>query len=104
MLTRIIAVLLASLPLTVMLRAQSATTIKKVPLSPTSPSSAEQMFHTYCAVCHGKDGKGAGPAASALKVAPPRFDSTGREKPGQIPRGFGLHCVKVGVAYRCPRL
>jgi hypothetical protein len=56
MFTRITVVLLASLPITVMLGAQSVTTIKKVPLSPTSPS-AEEMFHTYCAVCHGKDGK-----------------------------------------------
>lgn len=28
------------------------------------------MFTTYCAVCHGKDGRGGGPAAAALKKAP----------------------------------
>jgi mono/diheme cytochrome c family protein len=85
MLTRLIAVLLASLPITGMLEAQNATTIKKVPLAPTSPSSAEEMFHTYCAVCHGKDGKGAGPAVSALKVAPPDLTQLAAKNQGKFP-------------------
>ena len=45
---------------------------------PTSPASGQEMFAAYCAVCHGKDAKGDGPAASALKVAP--ADLTGLAK------------------------
>lgn len=30
----------------------------------------QDTFNAYCAVCHGADGKGAGPAASALKTPP----------------------------------
>ena len=28
------------------------------------------MYTAYCTVCHGKDGKGGGPMAKSLKVAP----------------------------------
>jgi mono/diheme cytochrome c family protein len=46
------------------------TEIKHVPVHQTSPASGPEMFKTYCAVCHGSDGKGNGPAAQALKVPP----------------------------------
>ncbi len=29
------------------------------------------LFHQYCATCHGEDAKGGGPVAAALKVSPP---------------------------------
>jgi mono/diheme cytochrome c family protein len=45
--------------------------IEKVPVVQSNPSSGKQMFKDYCAVCHGADGKGGGPAAEALKTAPP---------------------------------
>ncbi|HEY4379955.1 MAG TPA: c-type cytochrome [Acidobacteriaceae bacterium] len=44
--------------------------IAKVPIKPTLASDGHQMFTTYCAVCHGVDGRGSGPAASALKAKP----------------------------------
>lgn len=47
--------------------AQSSTVIKHVPIKQTSPASGQEMYTSYCAACHGKDGKGAGPAAPALK-------------------------------------
>jgi len=36
----------------------------------TSPTDGKQMFVSYCAPCHGADGKGLGPVAPALKVKP----------------------------------
>ncbi len=44
--------------------------IKHVPVRPTSAASGAEMYNNYCAVCHGKEGKGNGPAAEALKTAP----------------------------------
>ena len=44
--------------------------IKHVPMKHTSAASGQEMYTTYCAVCHGKDAKGTGPAADALKKAP----------------------------------
>ena len=55
-----------------MLAGQEATkqtqekTIKKVPITESEIGSGKQMFMDYCAACHGADGKGNGPAASAL--------------------------------------
>lgn len=45
--------------------------LKKVAVTPSEPSSGKQMFKDYCAVCHGADAKGAGPATEYLKVPPP---------------------------------
>src|SRR6202012_2782557 len=36
---------------------QTAPKIKNVPIQPTSAVSGEQMYATYCAVCHGTDGR-----------------------------------------------
>jgi mono/diheme cytochrome c family protein len=47
-----------------------APTIKREAAKPTSSSDGAQMFASYCAACHGKTGKGDGPAAAALKVRP----------------------------------
>ena len=44
--------------------------IEKGPIKSTPVGDAVAMFNTYCAVCHGKEGKGDGPAAKALAKAP----------------------------------
>jgi mono/diheme cytochrome c family protein len=41
-----------------------------VPTVDTDPSSGKEMFQTFCAVCHGPDARGGGPAVAALKKAP----------------------------------
>jgi mono/diheme cytochrome c family protein len=42
--------------------------IKHVPAAYTDPSSGKEMYKQYCASCHGRDGRGDGPAEPALKV------------------------------------
>jgi mono/diheme cytochrome c family protein len=63
----------------------SAQAIKKVPLSQTSPVSGKQMFDTYCAVCPGADGKGVGPAATALKRQPSDLTQLAVRNNGKFP-------------------
>ena len=65
------AVVLISIAMLAGAQEQAQKVVKHVPVKPTSAASGEEMFNTYCAVCHGKDGKGNGPAAEALKVPPP---------------------------------
>jgi mono/diheme cytochrome c family protein len=67
-------------------------TIKRVPAKPTTSISGKSLFHEYCAVCHGDDGKGAGPAASALKQPPGDLTSFARNNSGKFPeeRFLGL--------------
>jgi mono/diheme cytochrome c family protein len=67
-------------------------TIKHVPLKPTSAASGQEMFNNYCAVCHGKDGKGAGPAATALKVPPTDLTTLSQKNGGKYP---ALHITSV---------
>jgi len=59
--------------------------IKHVPVKQTSASSGQEMFNSYCAVCHGTDGKGAGPAASALKASPTDLTQLTAKNDGKYP-------------------
>jgi len=65
--------------------AAQETAIKHVPAKPTSAASGKQMFTNYCAVCHGSDGKGGGPAAGALKVSPADLTALSRKNNGKFP-------------------
>ena len=49
------------------------------------------MFRAYCAACHGVDGKGGGPASSALKSVPGDLTQLARRNAGKFPelRVFG---------------
>jgi mono/diheme cytochrome c family protein len=52
--------------------------LKRVPVSYSDPASGKQMFTDYCAVCHGRDGKGGGPAVEFLKTPPPDLTTMAR--------------------------
>jgi mono/diheme cytochrome c family protein len=82
---RIAVLLVISGAVVAALSAQSSSSIKKVPLSPTSPVSGKQMFETYCAVCHGPEGKGNGPAAKALKSVPTDLTRLSAQNQGKYP-------------------
>lgn len=72
-------------------------TIKKVPLSHTSESSGQEMYMSYCAPCHGKDGKGDGPAASALKEPPPDLTTLAKNNKGKYPAYHVTAVLRFGV-------
>jgi len=59
--------------------------VKHVAITNTSSSSGQEMFASYCAVCHGKDGKGNGPAASALKTPPTDLTTLAQKNGGKYP-------------------
>jgi len=65
--------------------AQAAPTVKHVPITNTPSNSGKEMFNSYCAVCHGKDGKGNGPAASAMKTPPADLTLLAEKSGGQYP-------------------
>ena len=44
-------------------------------------------FHAYCASCHGRDGKGHGPAAKEFKTQPPDLTTIIVRNRGVFPRG-----------------
>jgi mono/diheme cytochrome c family protein len=44
------------------------------------------LYQAYCAVCHGKTGKGDGPMAGSLKVSPPDLTHIAMRSGGRFPR------------------
>ena len=80
------AVLAAVLALATLTWAQEAKKeIKHVPMKPTSASSGSEMYKSYCASCHGPEGKGNGPAAEALKVPPTDLTALAQKNGGKYP-------------------
>ena len=71
---------------------QTEKTVKHVPIKPTSAASGQEMYTNYCAVCHGKDGKGGGPAADALKTPPTDLTTLAKKNGGKYP---ALHVTSV---------
>ncbi len=80
----ILAVVIA-MALMVSAQDQPKTEIKHVPIKQTSAASGQEMFKTYCAVCHGAAGKGNGPAAEALKVPPSDLSALTAKNGGKYP-------------------
>jgi mono/diheme cytochrome c family protein len=60
-------------------------TVKHVPITSTPSNSGEGMYNSYCAVCHGTDGKGNGPAASAMKATPTDLTLLAQKAGGKYP-------------------
>lgn len=65
--------------------AQSTPQVKHVPITNAPSSSGKEMFKSYCAVCHGVDAKGSGPAASAMKTPPTDLTALAQKSGGQYP-------------------
>ena len=65
--------------------AQNTPAVKHVPIKNTPPNDGRYMFDNYCAVCHGIDAKGAGPAAAALKTSPPDLTALAKNNSGKYP-------------------
>lgn len=71
--------------------------IKRTPIPRTSADSGQEMFNTYCAVCHGKDAKGSGPAAAAFKVPPSDLTMLSQRHEGKYPTAYVETVLKFGV-------
>jgi mono/diheme cytochrome c family protein len=71
--------------------------IKYVPVKSTSRTSAQEMYTAYCAVCHGIDGKGGGPAAKVLKVPPSDLTILARRNGGKYPSDHVTTAIRGDV-------
>jgi mono/diheme cytochrome c family protein len=73
---------------------QTAPAVKHVPITNTPSNSGKEMFNSYCAVCHGKDGKGDGPAASAMKTPPSDLALLAQKSGGNYPASHVAAVIK----------
>jgi mono/diheme cytochrome c family protein len=72
------------------------TKIKRTPIQQSDSSSGKQMFANYCAPCHGLSGKGDGPAAPALKVAPADLTQLAKKNNGKFPMDHVMSVLRQG--------
>jgi len=80
-----ILVMISALAMAQAAPAQSSTTVRHVPITNSPSNSGKAMFNSYCAVCHGTDAKGNGPAASAMKTAPSDLTALAQKDGGKYP-------------------
>jgi mono/diheme cytochrome c family protein len=78
--------------------AQEKKVIEKKPIQQTSAASGKEMFISYCATCHGKDGKGDGPAAAALKSPPADLTTLAKRHDGKFPEAYVGNTLRSGVS------
>lgn len=70
--------------------------IKTAPMPVTSPASGEEMFNAYCAVCHGKAGRGDGPAATEFKRPPTNLTQLTKHYNGKFPEAYIAQVIQTG--------
>jgi mono/diheme cytochrome c family protein len=72
------------------------TEVKATPIKQTNPASGKEMYIQYCAPCHGADGKGDGPAASAMKAPPTDLTQLTKKHDGKFPANRISSTLKFG--------
>jgi len=58
--------------------------------------NGREVFLKHCASCHGKDGKGQGPAASAMRTPPADLTTLAKRFEGKYPRGYVSAVLNFG--------
>ena len=74
-------------------KGEPAPAVKKVPVRSTTAVSGKELFREYCAVCHGVDAKGNGPAAAALKSPPADLTQIASKNGGKFDELRIMHIV-----------
>ena len=69
----------------------------QIPIQGTRPTDGKQMFVSYCAPCHGLDGRGNGPVAVALKTSPADLTVLARKNHGTYPAEHVAAVLNFGV-------
>jgi mono/diheme cytochrome c family protein len=73
------------------------TTAKVViPANRVDPTSGKQMYSSYCAPCHGQDGRGNGPVASSLKSQPTDLTTLAKTNNGKYPDAHVATVLRFG--------
>jgi mono/diheme cytochrome c family protein len=67
---------------------QPATAKVVIPVRSSSPTDGKQMFTSYCAPCHGRDGKGQGVFDSALPKPPTDLTRMASIHNGRFPESY----------------
>jgi mono/diheme cytochrome c family protein len=75
---------------------QSTAAKITLPIVKTSPVSGSQMYGSYCAPCHGVNGKGKGPVGVTLKSPPTDLTALSRNYGGKYPSSHVASVLEFG--------
>jgi len=91
-------VLIAALLIVAQVYARGAGRTIVIPVdSRTNPTDARQMYTSYCAPCHGADGRGHGLIAGSLKTPPPDLTMLARAHGGKYPDSHVVTVLSFGT-------
>lgn len=76
--------------------AQDTSPPNRLPKETPSAAHGKQTYREYCAACHGSDGRGMGPAASALKTPPADLSTLAKRHGGKFPYDYVADIVRFG--------
>lgn len=65
-------------------------------LPPSYIPPGDQMFREYCASCHGRDGKGHGPASESLTKKVPNLATLSKRHKGIFPEEYVTNILRFG--------
>ncbi|WP_348264093.1 c-type cytochrome [Telmatobacter sp. DSM 110680] len=68
-----------------------------IPVDRTASTDAKQMYTSYCAPCHGTDGKGHGPVAASLKSQPTDLTVIQKNNQGKFPDAHVAAILQFGA-------
>ena len=83
--TRVGAVLAAAFSLSVVVLLQAAPAPAPRQERQVADYSGNELFRTYCAVCHGPSARGDGPLAASMKKRPPDLTQFSKQNNGTFP-------------------
>ena len=71
-----------------------------IPAPKTDPTNGRLMYTSYCAPCHGTDGRGNGPVAPALKAPPTDLTGLAKANHGKYPDSHIVSVLRFGTEVR----
>jgi len=71
--------------------------LRSVYMTYSRPTSGAQMYKSYCAVCHGMEGKGDGRAVEFLKAPPPDLRMLAQRNNGKYPADHVGMTLRLGT-------
>ena len=76
--------------------ANEKSAANKAPAETSNVAAGKQTYTEYCAVCHGVDAHGMGPAGEALKTPPADLTTLAKKHGGKFPSEYVAEIVRQG--------
>jgi mono/diheme cytochrome c family protein len=76
--------------------ANEKSAANKAPAETSNLAAGKQTYTEYCAVCHGVDARGMGPAGEALKTPPTDLTTLAKKHGGKFPYEYVSEIVRQG--------